>query len=59
MHALKAWGAIYGSQIYHLKTSSFLEGQNIAIHEIYNILIALRTWARQWENKSIKFFVTI
>ena len=53
---LKGMGAIFGSQVYHVKAPSYLEENNIAVLEMFNILVALRTWAIKWKNKNIKIF---
>ena len=49
-------GAIFGSQIYHVSTPEFLHEENIAVLEMFNILVALKTWAPLWKNKNIKIF---
>ena len=51
---LSGMDAIFGSQIYHVTTPEFLKGQNIAIQEMFNILVALKTWASMWKNKNVK-----
>ena len=40
----------------HCKTPDFLKNSNIAIIEMYNILIATRLWANTRKNKTIEIF---
>ena len=47
-------GAVFGNEIYHIETPDFLESENIATLEMFNILVAIRVWAKKWQHKSIK-----
>ena len=53
---LSGMGAIFEKQVYHVPTPPDLVGKNIAILEMYNILVAIRVWSKHWKGKTIQIF---
>ena len=49
-------GAIFDNQVYHVPTPFEMLGTNIAILEMYNILVAIRVWGNVWRCKTIEIF---
>ena len=51
--SLTGFGAICGKEIYHTDIPDNLKHSDIAILEMFNILLALRVWSNQWSGKLV------
>ena len=49
-------GAIFEKEIYYAKIPTFLQHCPIVVLEMFNILVAVRLWSKQWTAKTIQIF---
>ena len=53
---LQGMGAIFNDLIYNVPTPEILKGAPIATHEMFNILVAIRMFAKNLHHKMINVF---
>ena len=53
---LTGMGAIHNNEVYQLDLPENWKNKNIATLEMLNVLVAIRLWSKNWENKTLKIF---
>ena len=54
MHLYKGWGGTFNNEVYAVTIPLGFQKYDIVHLEILNIVVALRIWAKHWQNKRIE-----